>query len=315
MFDTINTNKKIEGVIYMEIEQVLKLTGDFFTRPEISIPYIEKEAYDVSLLLDKVLLDNHKISLGVGYPFYVINGDKKPIEVDEIKNFVKTNFKLFMKNKNGSNEAWKCPQCQEENNLTNLKTFCKNCNLSILKPRILFKTLPDIDIITIVDKLDENTESKIKKALQIKGYVASDTSVRQTVHDMVDVLSNIITGKKTSKKLPIDIHVIEKKNFLDSLEKIKSGEKISANVRSLRSSWENNILPIWFDLVFSATNLKNKADPSIENKISETLGAIKDNYGTDGLIEEIKNYSSRAAKILETPEILENMKHRISTWR
>ena len=310
--------KKLEtdnnNISHKNIGELFDLTEKFFSKPETSVPYIGKEAQDISNLLDEKLKENHILSVGVGYPFYIMNKDKKPVPVNEIKNFVRTNFESFLKNIDGSEKLWICPECQTENDLQDLKTFCKSCKLTPIKPRTLFKTLPDIDIITVVNTLDENTKNLVKEILKNSGYTPSDPAVGKTASEMTEVLSSINKGMETDKKLPVDIHLISKKDFMDSLEKMKNGEKVSANAQSLRNLWENNTIPLWFDLVFSATNLKKNVDPRIKESVAETLRKIKETYGTPGLINEIKKISPRAEKILETPEISEVLSDKINSW-
>ena len=257
---------------YEEVTNILQLSKDFFSNPDLAVPYIEKEAKNVASLLEATLGENHAVTFATGYPFYAIDKDGKPLHVDEIGNYINGKVSDFEKKRNkDTHHSWICPGCQTENDLKDVKSVCNNCNLVSIKPQDVFRILPDIDITTIVDKLDLKTEEKIRNILKKNGYNYSNISIKDTVKDTKEIMSALQAGSTCEKKLPIDMHVIDKESFLNALALIQSGGiNPPTKVRSLHSEWENDIMWPQFDLIFSATPLTRIRGEKIKSEMLKT---------------------------------------------
>src|SRR5258706_5292443 len=133
-----------------ELQGMVDLTKDFYKGSQEVGNYLFKESHKVSDDLSKI--PGVVGTIGLGYPFYAINTEgKDPVHVPEISNFLETTRELVDEDMRYNPEGWKCPGCQLENKLPDLKTLCKPCDLVKLKPRDVFKALPDLDVIVIVD--------------------------------------------------------------------------------------------------------------------------------------------------------------------
>jgi predicted nucleotidyltransferase len=298
-----------------ELQRLYALTELFYNGSQETSDYIQVELKEISKRLQSILGANFQMSLGVGYPFYAID------EKGEVKNV--TEIKRYMKSANGhlaqmDDAHWPCNVCQKVNNLPNLKSVCGTCSKTVVKPRDIFKMMPDLDIFIIVEKNDDNIENAVFGDLKAFGYSPSDIDIETSVKDATEVLSSVNFGKKTEKKLPIDVHLITLKQLIKLRDKVITGNftiKDEVESRSLRMGWEDYNLPLLFDLIFSATEILNKDEHSKASLlIKQIRSSLKDQMGEDGLIKMIIAGSERAANILKDEELLSILKDRIAKW-
>ena len=301
---------------YEKTTEIFRLTKDFFSNPDLAVPYIEKEAKNIASFLEATLGENHAVTFGLGYPFYAIDREGKPLLVEEPKKYIDEKISDFENKRNkDTHRYWVCPACQTENNLTELKSVCDSCNLVSIKPRDVFRILPDIDLLTVVNTLDVKTEEKIKDALKKNGYNYSNISIKNTLGDAKEIMASLQIGSTSEKKLPIDMHLIDKESFLNALTLIQSGGiNPPSKIRSLHSEWENDILWNQFDFIFSATPLTGVRGEKIKAEILKTQVAIKETIGADSMIDQIKKLVPRAARILESKPIENNLRNKINGW-
>ncbi len=155
-------------ISHQDLDNLFSLTKDFYGASKDVANYLQREAKSVSDELGNV--EGYVGAVGFGYPFYALDSEGNPIFVPEISNFLTFTRNLVQEDVRYNTAGWVCPACQEKNSLPDLKTFCKPCDLVKIKPRDVFKALPDVDIAVITDKPGENTEKQIEELINQVGY-------------------------------------------------------------------------------------------------------------------------------------------------
>lgn len=240
-----------------------------------------------------------------------MNGNIFPVR--EINNFI-LGEKSKLSGLGNLDSTWVCPSCQVENNLPDLKTICKGCSLTSLKPREVLKTIPDIDQISVIRSVDDKTLKLVEKSLKNAGYTQSDISILNSIQETLEVLRSFEENKKPTKKLPIDFHIISFDSFSEKLKLIEKGEKPFVDVFSLRSGWVKYDLPIWFDFIFSAKEI-GYVDPELLGLIKKVRKSIVTNFDVESIITDLAHFSPRAGRILEDENVKNILKEKLESWK
>lgn len=302
-------NKEIS---IQEIVEVLELSKDAFNESNKFANYIEKELTIVSDILKKELGPSYLGSFGLGYPFYAKNKSEF-FKVDEINNFITKGVQEVI-DKNKNTENWICPGCQTKNKPTDLISVCNNCKLvgEEIKPRKILATIPDLDMLVILNEADQATLEKVQGILHSKDYKQSDISIKDSFRNTKKVLEDLKNNKESTSKLPIDLHVLTGSQFKEIASRIAKGEKSRIKCPALHMTWENHDLQIWFDFVFSMKEIDLTSE--LREVLLKSRKMLKESWGEDNLVDAIKNYYPRIQRIFETKEVEIALRDKIKTW-
>ncbi|MCX7928706.1 MAG: hypothetical protein N2558_03415 [Patescibacteria group bacterium] len=295
------------------LSEVLELTRRFYGGSKEVVEYLLQESHEVA----KNLLEVPGVVgvAGLGYPFYVITEkDKSPISVPEIYNFLDLIKSYLDQDMLANPDGWICPRCQMENQLPDLKTFCKPCKLVNLKPRDIFRAVPDLDVVTIVDNPTVDTELKIQEVLKSLGYIQSDINIRDSVERTRKALLALNEGSIPDMKVPVDVHIWRRDEVLKLLDLVSGGEpKVFIRSRALHSVWEDHDINFWVDFVFSFTSIELR-DEELAEKIASTRRFLKGRYTLDQIIDFVAGSSPRFTRLLSYQKVRDVLKDRIESW-
>lgn len=296
------------------LEQSIQLTHEFYSpSSEVTVPYLKKEASDVAQTISSV--NGFQSVFFTGFPFYALNPDQTLINVSEIDSFLEKTKKLIIEDSIQNPSGWRCPSCQKENNLPDLKQICKPCDRVSLKPRIFFSALPDLDVTVLVDNPKNETEIELKKILGNLGYAQSDFDIYCSAIRTSNILAELKNGKTPEEKLLIDLHIWSKSDFDNCLKKMNLGEtNIQIPTRSLHMDWEDDELNFWFDFVFSLTP-SHIASSTLEKDINQTRKNFSARYSKSEIIEIIETMSPRAQRLIKCDEIKNILLQKIDSWK
>lgn len=312
---TNHSQKEIakQPFLFSGLYEVYELSKSFYSGPPMVRQYLEHEIQNICAIIHQSIGDKYLGGFGLGYPFYVLKNDGALAHIYEIESFID---KQTNKLRSGQpiEDEWVCTSCQTKNKLPDLKTMCKSCDLTHVKPRDVLKTIPDIDQLTIVsDDTSQEDLLRIQSALKEGGYTQSDVSIEKSLIETRDVLLDLSHGENPKAKLPIDLHVLKISDLRASLQEIKKGGEPIIKTDSLRTTWEKYDLPIWFDFIFSAKEIGYLHQDLIQD-IEQTRSFIKKNFSVDDLIERIKNFSPRVQGIFNNSDVENILREKIKNW-
>lgn len=312
----VNITKELDPRFLIEhssVQEIIQLTKEFYSPSEVVTSYLISETNE---LVKKIgSLTEFKGVFLLGFPFYAINKDQKPIRVPEIDSFIEQIGSFAIEDAKQNPSGWKCPSCQKTNQPSNLKEFCQPCNSVILKPRKFFSALPDLDIIVLVEKHDHKTEKEIQEIFITSGYTQSDTDIYESAIKTGRFLKKIKDGIVPIEKIPIDLHIWSKNDLNRSLKKTSLGETdIQIPTRSLRVNWEDNYLNFWFDFIFSLTP-RNILDIEIMENITKTRNEILKQFSINEIIKTVGTMSERASRLINCDEVETVLSQRLENWR
>lgn len=294
------------GYPHKQINKAISLSWDVLKSPH-GKNYLKAEVNSISSIISQI--DGFVGVFCTGYPFY-----GKDREVPEIKEFLKTTSNLVKADEERNRNGWPCPDCQVVKKLPDLKKYCKPCAKVDLKPRDLFKALPDVDMLVAVDSITPTAEEQVQKTMGRLGYLQSDSNIAGSIDDTVATLSALRSGNETSKKLPIDVHLVNKSDFFQSLLSMQRGDLgVETPTRSLHSQWEDDKHPLGFDFIFSLTPILI-IDADIRSIIHATRKALKLSCGADKLVSAAESASPRAKRLLSDVNIRKELHQRIAEW-
>jgi hypothetical protein len=294
------------------ILEVFSLTREFFGASQEVTDYLFKESHRFANELSKV--DGFVGAFGLGYPFYAVTKDGKPFEITEISNFIDYTRELIKEDSRNHPEGWICAACQANNNLPDLKTQCKPCDLVTLKPRDIFKGLPDLDMAVIIDNPNNDTETHVEKIANELGYSQSDTDIGNAIMHTKAALNEIKEGQNPQHHLPIDIHIWPKEAVRQCMELVAEGKpKVEIIGKALHSKWEDHSINFSFDFTFSLTEL-NVKDTSFLQEIMDTRHKMKEKIGIPKIIENVTDASARASRLMQTESIRNVLTERLKNW-
>lgn len=185
-----------------------------------------------------------------------------------------------------------------------------------MRPRDVFKALPDLDLHVIVDAPTQETEKQVEKTLNRLGYTQSDTDIAGSITRSKKIMSGVVNGSNPAPKLPVDVHVWSKQAAEECMGLIASGEtNTKILIRSLHTTWEDDYLDFWFDFIFSMSEIDMR-DPDFQKKVDKARSAIvNQNVSVDSVVQKVQERSPRAARLLQTQGVKDVLTDRLNSWK
>ena len=209
---------------------------------------------------------------------------------------------------------WPCPSCQLGADFT--PSQCVDCNITPLKPRTIIKVMPDMDTFVICDENDKKTRDAICSVAQDKGFTQSDFNTNESLTRIEGALDAWAEGRKPASYLPIDLHVIDKNDFIQACADIGDGKLTHPTIWSMYAEWKNNkSIDFWFDFVFSMTPYPRVTDTEILDAIDEARSRLTRCYSVDQLVDIVMKQSYRARQLLQYEPTMEALREKLSSWQ
>lgn len=243
-------------------------------------------------------------SFGTGYPFYANRADGTVVAVEEIDRFVGAVEDKARQASSRELGAWLCGVCQVEELLPDLKSKCRPCEATEVKPRDIFKALPDLDFWVVLDETSPAREARLQQYLSRAGFFQSDTDIYFAIKDAMDVSSAIVAGATPDAKLPIDLHVVTKAQLLSALADVRQvitdvyrpgdideDNEVPIFPRSLHVTWEDvdHAYDFMKDFLFSFTP-RGINDAELTEAIEYTRDVIKECLCAQDVVELVSAY-------------------------
>lgn len=267
-------------------------------------------------------------SFGTGYPFYVLD-DNLEGELPVIQEQIRYNNELYGAAKDIS--SWSCENCLSTrgSRMPDLKQICKPCPQikDSIKPRKVINRLPDIDMWMICadDKIEE-AKVGLVKLFENYDMHTSDIDPVRTINDMEDIVSDLETGKMPSKKLPLDIHIIEYSKFSSLLDEIPFSLLNAMDMTtvpylpihpiSLRKTWQYDDVAYNFVLDYLLSIHPFNLEERLEKKYAISKRIVVSSFTNDDLVEMLHSVAPDSVKRrLQTPQLQDRYESRVKSWR
>lgn len=257
--------------------------------------------------------EGYKGSFGTGYPFYAAGDDTGLAKIAEIDRYIaqqEANARLTAQRSIG---IWTCSQCQKENMLPDLKTYCKPCIDTLIKPRDVFKALPDLDFWAVVEKVDTQKLLTLENSLHGSNFFQSDLDIARSVHDTQKAMSTIAHDDIPVERLPLDAHVITPEELREALAGVRHEVESYSNVSdrdifvpispiSLHVAWERIDEPYDFmkDYLFSFTPQNMASD--LADDIFTTDEIVRRTLSSSDIYDIISRYAKEKRQ-LDSPAV------------
>ena len=266
-------------------------------------------------------------SFGTGYPFYVLDSNlegKIPIIEEQIR------YNNSLLRESIAISEWLCDNCLKENsqNMPDLKQICKPCPQvkDEIKPRRVINRLPDIDMWMICEDDKISLASKqLAYLFDDLGMCTSDVDPVKSINDVYEIATSLDKGIMPSKKLPLDVHIIEYSKVEELLNKIVStfikatsnsvAPYLAIHPLSLRKKWQYDDVAynFAFDYLFSLTPFSWEDD--LNNKLMKSRFELRSLFSEDDLIEIFDLVASDAVKRrFETKTVKKCYGRRLKLW-
>ncbi len=259
---------------------------------------------------------------GTGYPFYALKEDGGVHTIPEISRYTKSFMPKIAEDAARGYGAWLCGACQVAENLPDLKSRCKPCPRASIKPRDMFKALPDVDFWVVVDTDTTDSSGIAEQAVQEgvgeAGFYTSDVDIVAGIERTIKVMRSLREGDCPSERLPIDLHVVTKNQMIEHLSAvpgaIEAGVPEPIMVRSLHVGWEDTDVPYDFkkDHLFSLTP-NDWHDDELVAALETSRQQTKEVVG-DRAVEIVAACAPKEARQLESEAIRNCLNRRIQTW-
>lgn len=295
------------------LEKLLEVTKHFYSpKPEV-VQYLKDEAQQLAALFLREIPGCVAV-FGTGYPFYSVDQTGQTFQVAEIGAFIDVVRAKLQMHMEQHPQGWSCPACQRVNKLPNLKTFCKPCDLTPLKPRDMLMAIPDLDIEIVVDSPSVATEALAETIANEHGYLQSDNDILRALLESNTALHAIAEGRETNAKVPIDLHIWDKQAFEQSMQLVAQGQDtIQLIARSLHATWEDNPFDFWFDFLFSLTDVAI-ADAELAQRLQEARSAFARQEKIEDVLLGLSKRSPRAERLMQEQAIRALIADKLARW-
>lgn len=264
----------------------------------------------------------YKGAFGTGYPFYAQRDDGSVVAVEEISRFI-SETKVRAKEDEASRVGeWACGMCQIAVEHVDLKQKCKPCTAQVLKPRDMFKALPDLDYWIVVEQDSPHVEGAASSILQRAGFQQSDADIYFAVHDTIEVLTALKGGREPRARLPLDLHIVTVDQLKGALLKVQTAtsqgfkDKVPISPRSLHIVWEDVDEPYDFlkDFLLSFT-VGGILDPELGAMIKQTQEIVAAHSTPKQVIDALRLMHPKEQRQLETKELQTLLQRRLESWK
>ncbi len=175
--------------------------------------------------------------------------------------------------------VWPCPSCVEANDHKNLRDPCGQCSLTEFKPHDIFETMPDADVVVIVNKDPTKVEADIWSIADSLGYRPPEANLRNAIRTF-------------PQTVPADINIIALDHLLEQLYDFGASGKDWVNQRAeARILWlKPETRSLWFglDMLLSFTGVAYKSQRLIEQLNMSRASFRRDHGELDSVLEEIR---------------------------
>ena len=260
-------------------------------------------------------------TFATGYPFYAQKPDGGIHNIPEIQRYIgEFNSKITEDEARGIG-GWLCGMCDMVLELPDLKQACNPCDVVSIKPRDIFRAMPDLDFWVIAEDkaLGSDLEVSLQREVEQAGYVTSDVNILRAIDSATEVMTSVAKKSMPRERLPIDLHIVGFSQFADVLKRapdaIARKEMLPIAPRSWHKRWEPTDSPYDAakDYLFSLT--PGKLDNTyLRTLLTESRAATKKMIAEEEPADLVAARAAKEARQLQTPGVKSALRRRIASW-
>ena len=230
-----------------------------------------------------------------GYPFYALFANGAIALTPTISTFVEdlrvitSRLLKLPEDTSGYNfgKEWPCGSCQDSGGipatLTNISKYCLSCTVTPLRPRDLYRTLPDVDTFILLEEPTPDLEALLSSKLEDEGMRYCESDITASFRDAQTFMEGV-----EDVSLPVDLHVIKTADYLAACQLMQEAPgtfpEIPTNTLFLR--WHERLVNIGYDLVFSATPLGNM-HPDVRTAMFMARQAVAETFQLEQIAAQL----------------------------
>lgn len=299
-----------------------------YNNSDLKRRYLIKNIDIINTVMESV--PGYRGSFGTGYPFYALDSNLEG-QLPLIAEQIRYNEELISSAVKDGSTNWVCAKCLQRTGhlMPDLKQICKPCPRidDDLKPRKVINRLPDVDMWMICDdSFMEEAKEGLSVLFDRLNMHTSDVNPVQTIQDIVSITNSLEEGKMPSKKLPLDIHIIEYSKFSDLIEEVPFVLHTAADEQkkpylpihptSLRKTWQYDDVAYNFVLDFLFTMTPFNWDEDLMDKFKCSKKIVANSFSNTDLKEMLYSVApDSVVRRLETKQLQKTYNERISSWR
>lgn len=259
-------------------------------------------------------------TFATGYPFYAQKPDGGIHDIPEIQRYIGEFSSKVTEDEARGLGGWLCGMCDVVLELPDLKQECKPCDVVSIKPRDIFRAMPDLDFWVIAEDnaLGSALEVTLQREVEQAGYVTSDVNILGAIASATEVMTSVAKRSMPRERLPIDLHIVGFSQFADVLKRapdaIARKEMLPIAPRSWHKRWEKaDPYDAAKDYLFSLTPGKLNSKYLI-SLLADSRAATKEMIAHEEPVELVAARAAKEARQLQTPGVKSALLRRIASW-
>lgn len=147
-----------------------------------------------------------------------------------------------------------CPNCIRTNDPDTIRPFCNPCE-SPITAFDLIRSLPDLDIIAVVDEFSQEAEDCVENGLALHGYEPVDSALDNAIIDAQNFMNRVLSSNasRDKGKLGIDVFFLRTNDYINAFSAVAEGnlEAATVTMRAFHKQWHDYQDSIAEDLFMS----------------------------------------------------------------
>ena len=254
---------------------------------------------------------NYELIIGSGYPYYVLDIQNK--HIPEYDRFF---GEMYTKAQNLQHD-WACPACVREHPRDNFDEYCAPCQ-SPFKALDMFYSLPDIDLLLVLDDISEPILEEIEQVVfNISGFEKPDTDLETAIKNLQYTMEAMLENKPDGFLRP-DIFVLTKATYIQAYEQLAKGNLLGTNTDliALHNVWVPFATNLATDFLITGQRLLQTKNHELEAYGEECVQKFVAGFSTEEIIDKYMdlwtNYYPKNYRIMtSSPSILAGIREKI----
>lgn len=255
--------------------------------------------------------NNYELIIGSGYPYYVL--DLPNSHIPEYDRF----FQEMLDKAQQLTDGWACPACVQHNPRGDFDLYCAPC-LSPFKALDIFYSLPDVDLLIVVETITEELLQQIETTLfHRSGFAKPDTDLARGIAELQQTMEKMLNNQMGGFLRP-DTFVLTIEDYIQVHEQLATG-KVPAfftSLLALHNIWLPYPTHLATDLFITGGTFLHIKNNQIAHYAQSCLHKFVANLSTEQILNQFlaiwKESNPKNHRILtSSPAILQGVRQKI----
>lgn len=259
--------------------------------------------------------DSYELIIGSGYPYYVLEIEQT--HIPEYDRF----FQEMLDKAHQLEQGWACPTCVSQNPRGDFDLYCAPCQ-SPFKALDIFYSLPDVDLLIVVETITEEVLQQIETTLfHRSGFVKPDTDLAKAVTELQQTMENMLYGQPNGFLRP-DTFVLTIADYIQTHEQLAAGNLVTTqtSLLALHNIWLPYPTHLATDLFITGGNFLHVKNEKVAHYAQECIQKFVATFSTEQILNQFiaiwKELNPKNHRILtSSPPILQGIRQKIDRIR